>query len=151
MVGFVGNFAGAIGDLWIASKLLKYLRFTDVVVVDNKSGTDVYSSNPQAATMGAASMAKQKINAPFWKTAGIAFFLIMAISAIVPTIMLWSGFHGTFTLGSGVFYLFTIDTNGSEFTASFNLLPALVGGALAGLLFTVLEKHGKYKPSPKEP
>lgn len=143
MVGFVGNFAGAIGDIWIASKLLKYLRYSDTLVVDTKSGVDVYSSSAQAAVIGAASMAKQKINTPFWRVACIAFVLIMAISALVPMIMSWSGFHGVFTLGAGVFYLFTIDTTGTNFMASFNLLPALVGGVLAGVLFTILEKRSR--------
>lgn len=42
-IGFVANFTGAVGDLWVASKLWKYLRFKDVMVLDKRGGIEVYN------------------------------------------------------------------------------------------------------------
>lgn len=143
MVGFVGNFSGAIGDIWIASKMLKYLRFKDAMVLDTKTGTNVYSDSPEAAESGLVSMEKEKATTPFWKVAGTAFFLIAFISVIVPIIMLWSGFSGYFKLGYGELYLFMVNNSDAETVAAFNLLPAVVGGLLAGVTFNTLERHNK--------
>ncbi|MDQ5913960.1 MAG: hypothetical protein QG623_579, partial [Patescibacteria group bacterium] len=53
MIGFIANFTGAVGDLWIASKLWKYLPFGDVLVMDTKAGLKIYSDSPDAAARGA--------------------------------------------------------------------------------------------------
>jgi hypothetical protein len=48
LIGFTANFAGAVGDIWLASKLWKYLAFKDVMILDIKSGVEIYSSDKRA-------------------------------------------------------------------------------------------------------
>lgn len=143
MVGFVGNFAGAIGDIWIASRMLKYLRFHDVVVLDTKAGTELFSSSPEAFAVGKASTDKQKAATSFWKVASVAFLSIAIVSAVVPAIMLGSGYHGSFKLGAGELYLFTVDNSNAHTSAAFNLLPAVVGGGIAGMIAVTRERYDK--------
>lgn len=143
MVGFVGNFAGAVGDIWIASRMLKYLRFHDVVVLDTKAGTELYSSSPDAFAVGKASVEQQKTTTSFWKVASVAFLSIVIVSAVVPVIMLRSGYTGSFKLGAGELYLFTVDSSNANTSATFNLLPAIVGGGIAGMIAVMRERYDK--------
>lgn len=53
LIGFTANFAGAVGDIWLASKLWKYLPFNNVMILDIKSGVEIYSSDKQAQEFAA--------------------------------------------------------------------------------------------------
>ena len=64
MVGFLGNFTGAIGDLWIAQKLWKYLKFNDVMILDTKSGTEIYSNNETALKLSKKNGEPARCTAP---------------------------------------------------------------------------------------
>ena len=41
---FIINFAGSVGDLYIASKLWKYIKMKGIKVLDTKTGFEIYSS-----------------------------------------------------------------------------------------------------------
>ena len=45
VIGFLSNFTGSVGDLWIASKLWKYQGRNNVLISDQKFGVEVYVSN----------------------------------------------------------------------------------------------------------
>ena len=42
MGGFLANLGGSIGDLWIASKTWKYRTRDDIMVLDTKTGVEIY-------------------------------------------------------------------------------------------------------------
>lgn len=59
LAGFLANLTGAVGDFWIASKLWKYLRFKDVMILDTKLGTEVYTSDKRAVELASKSIKKR--------------------------------------------------------------------------------------------
>lgn len=136
LIAFVGNFAGAVGDLWIASKLWKYLPYKDVLVLDSKSGCDVYSNNPNASIKGAKATKKSKRKSSFSKNWAICSLVIMVIQFLSPPILLFLGFNNNFTLGFSEFYLFKIESKANEgsMVATINLLTPLIVGLILALV-----------------
>ena len=55
---FIINFAASAADLFMASKFWKYLRFKNVMVLDTKSGSDIYSSDKEAIELSRTSTKK---------------------------------------------------------------------------------------------
>lgn len=143
MVGFVGNFAGAIGDIWIASKLLKYLRHKDTRVLDTKTGTEVYSNSADALKLGQKSQAKLQTSSSFGKVALISFFCILALQMLIPILLAVSAYNGVFHLGSDAFYLLKVDRSGDNASMELNLLAPILGSVLAGAIYTLIERHGR--------
>ncbi|QQS19769.1 DUF3267 domain-containing protein [Candidatus Saccharibacteria bacterium] len=142
MIGFLGNFAGAVGDIWIASKLWKYLKFKDVLILDTKIGTEVFSSNATAAKTGRESTEKSKQRSSFMITALIGAGVIIMVQAIIPLVMVSSGFEGSYQLGSDNFYLFKVSTESAVRSAELNILPALIGGVIVGITYVLRNAVG---------
>ena len=131
MIGFLGNFTGAVGDLWIASKLWKYLPFKDALVLDKKSGIEVYSDNKAAITKGIKATKKAGTKSNFGKNWAISTLSIMFGQLLLPIFMTILGFNGNYRVGFGEFYLLDmVNKQGTEISATFNFLPALVIGLL---------------------
>lgn len=139
MVGFVGNFAGAIGDIWIASKLIKYLKYKDTYVLDTKIGTDVYSNNAEALMIGKKSQAKLQNPSSFGRVASISFISILIVQMLIPILLAVSNYDGVFQLGTDKFYLLRVDQSSASASMELNLLAPLVGSLIAGVIYTLAE------------
>ncbi len=134
MICFLGNFTGAVGDLWIASKLWKYLPFKDAVVLDKKSGIEVYSDNKAAMAKGIKATKKSETKSNFGKNWAISSLSIMFGQLLLPVFMTILGFNGNYRVGFGELYLLDmVNKQGTEISATFNFLPALVIGLLLAL------------------
>ncbi len=147
MIGFLGNFAGAVGDLWIASKLWKYLKFKDALILDTKIGTEVFSSDALAVRVGRESTRKSKQHSSFIMISLIGTGAIILVQAIIPLIMVSSGFEGSYQLGSDNFYLFKVSTESAVRSAELNILPALIGGFIVGTTYVLTNAIGSRKHS----
>ncbi|NCU31084.1 DUF3267 domain-containing protein [Candidatus Saccharibacteria bacterium] len=141
LVGFLANFSGAVGDLWIAAKLWKYLRYKDVMVQDTKSGTEVYSSNKNAHTLGKKSQSRSRKPSSWGKTISVSIGIVLAIQLFVPMILIITGFTGNFQLGLDSLYLFKVDASSNAAGAQLNLLAGVVAGTISGVFFSLISQH----------
>lgn len=142
MIGFISNFSGAVGDLWIASKLWKYLQFKDVQVLDRKDGVEVYSDSKKALAVGERSTKKTEEKGTFGKLWAISSIVIIAVQLLMPALMTLLGFEGNFRLGFKSFFFFEMTANpdGSTTAATFNLLVPLLLGLIFASLVNLVEK-----------
>ena len=121
LIGFVGNFTGAVGDMWIASKLWRYIKCSDAMVLDSLDGTTVYSNDPQAVKIIEKTKKKTHQSNNSKAMFLIIFFVILAIQSLAPILLSGLGFQGTFRLGFEQFYLFELinSTESIEFLIDF--------------------------------
>ncbi len=143
LVGFVGNFSGAIADLWIAGKMFQFLKFNNVLVQDTKIGLDVYSSDPGLAKLIKKQDEKTEDKTPFYKTWVVTTFSLLAIQLIAPVIMMWFGFKGSFTFGSQFFNLFVANVADDGFFFQLELLSPILAGGLTALVYTLALRFRK--------
>jgi hypothetical protein len=132
-IAFIGNFSGAVGDLWLMTQIMRFQRFRAVTVVDEKTGMAIFTKDPRAKIY-AAKLKKQTqrsnfINYWFWGT--ISLFMLSIIITLVGPV-----FQKTLTIGPNAFPLvqYTVRDKSADFSIS--LLPPLV----VGLVFAVLTR-----------
>ncbi len=144
MIGFIGNFAGAVGDLWIASKLWKYLPYKDVLVHDIKNGIEIFSDNKQAAIKGAKATKKALRTGTFAKNWAVCFLVIMIIQLFMPALLSALDFEGNFRFGFENFYFFemTLDQQGTR-SASISLVAPLILSFVISAIVKLTSRKGK--------
>jgi hypothetical protein len=79
-VVFASNFSGAVGDLWMVWVLMRFRRFQDVCVIDEKFGLSVESTDPRAALVA------DTLDLSGWRLTRLA-----ASSFVVLTSFAWLG------------------------------------------------------------
>ena len=143
MIGFIGNFTGAVGDIWIASKLWKYIRFRNVYILDCKAGVEVYSDDSRAAEKAKTVNNKASTKSDFGKHWAISAFVLLSVQLFAPLMMKGLGFRGDYRLGVEPLYLFELHTSpeGVMQSASFNLLAPLVIGLLFAIAMKAVSKR----------
>ena len=142
LVGFLGNFTGAVGDLWIASKLYRYLRFPDVLLKDTKAGIEVYSSSHQAQELAKRFLSSDSRRLEFGKLWAITSLWLLGFQILIPIILPIVGFNENIKLGYGEVYIFQVfsNSNGTINGATLNLAAPIIIGLIITLLFRMFEK-----------
>jgi len=130
-VVFVGNTAGAVGDLWMTNRLRGFLSVQDATVVDLTDGMAVHSGDPAAAAIASALSQCDKRPAGFfvhWTGAALAVLVFEAAAALVGPAL-----TDSLLIGPRQLPLMEFTRSSGGFSWSFSLAPALV----AGLIFAV--------------
>lgn len=142
LIGFLGNFTGAVGDLWISSKLWKYIKIKDLLVKDTKSGIEIYSSDKKAIQIASRSKNKEISRLIFGKQWAIASLIMFGVQILTPIILSIVGFKENIKLGFGELYLFETTTSiaGETATVSFNLFAPVVIGLLFIIILRTIQK-----------
>jgi hypothetical protein len=136
-VAFIGNFAGAVGDLWLMAQITRFAKYSNVMVEDRKNGLDIYSSDLKALTFGSALATSQKQNSfiKHWIWGAMALALaVFCITFFGPV------FHKTLLIGPGAFPLvaYTVTEKSAEFT--FNPFAPILGGLLFALILRLFRR-----------
>jgi len=136
-VVFIGNTAGAIGDIWMISRLLRFLAVSDATVVDLKDGMAVYSREPAAGIVAGALSARDRRPAGFvvhWIGAALAVLMAGGVAGIIGPM-----FTDDLLIGPAQLPLLTFTKSSAGLAWTFNLASPLLAGlifALAWLLFS---------------
>ena len=148
MIGFIVNFSGAVGDIWISSKLWKYLPYKDVKIQDTKSGLEVYSSNKYARNAGLKASKKSVNTSSFGKIWAISAFVVLAIQRLTPNLLRMAGFTSDIKIGFNEFYLINIQNSNSNSAeeASFSLIVPII----VGLVFASMSRAFMYFQKPQK-
>jgi len=138
-VAFVGNFSGAVGDLWMWTKLQKFRGISDVLIEDQAKGLAVYSDNNSAAEIARKMTTKEEKldhSNNFTSTWLRAFFGFLVLAMFAPLALSTLGFGGNVQIGPDwlplVSYIDNLDTK--EFSLEINFL----GPIIAGLMYSIL-------------
>ena len=130
-VVFVGNFAGAVGDLWLLSKLAHFKGLGRVTVVDNKTAMSVYSSDQRASSVASGMKARSLKSNPVNRFLGewiVASAVVASIALALPVLLGMVNFSGHFILGPSHFALLEITSAKAQASFTFNYLPAVAAG-----------------------
>lgn len=137
-VAFIGNFSGAVGDLWLMSKLMQFSKFGDARVVDEEIGLAIFTNEKSAKDLAKKLDEKNSakpvfINYWLWSVAAI-FALTLLIDLIGPL------FQKSLLIGPSQFPLiqYTVSNQDAEF--SFNFASPIVGGLLFAFLAKILTR-----------
>ena len=128
---FIGNAAGAVGDIWMVSRLVRFLRLNDASVVDLADGMVVHSRDSKALEVFEAVRARDERPPGFvvqWICAALAALAVTLVAGLVGQLL-----TDSLLIGPSQFPLiaFTATEQGFEWTVG---LPAPL---LAGLLFAL--------------
>ncbi len=126
LIGFIGNFAGAVGDLWISSRLWKYLAFKGAYVIDGIEGTSVYSENKKAIELGKKAQIKKQKSNKVYSAFIIVFTIILIIQLFGSMLVSWFGINETFRLGFKNFFLFETASSSSATTSTLDISTTLI-------------------------
>ncbi len=135
-VVFIGNFAGAVGDLWMVSKILKFRGSKNLVIVDEKQGMTVYADDAKAKTVALKLQKQESQTNPANKfiVSWIgASFVLMFVALLAPILFTVVGFSGSFSLGPSWFQLISYES-GTQVAVTVNFLPAIAGGFVFAVL-----------------
>lgn len=130
-VVFIGNFAGAVGDLWLMSRLAKFRGLTRVTAVDEKVAVAIYTNDQRAAAIAERLRKQNDKTSPanrFITRWIIASAVLFIVAMIAPIVLGAASFKGSFVLGPANFALLSIAATKNSAVFSINYLPALVGG-----------------------
>lgn len=137
-IAFVGNFAGAIGDMWLMRQIWRFRKLKNLVFVDLKNGIAVHGTGNAAKPV----IAKlQKIDNPESTTVKVIMawitssLVIGTLAMLLPILLALFKFSGHILIGPSQFPLFEYVS--TDKTSSFQLgfLPILVGSFIFAVLY----------------
>ncbi|MBP7017981.1 DUF3267 domain-containing protein [Candidatus Saccharibacteria bacterium] len=144
LIGFVGNFAGAVGDLWLSSKLWKYLPFRNAYVVDSPEGMNVYSDHEKAIKLAEKAQTKKRKSHRVYSVFVRVFLVILILQLFGSVLVSAFGFDESFRFGFEQLYLFETVNSVNETSATLNLFTTLMTTLMiCGLYFSVQKIIGK--------
>ena len=142
-VVFIGNTAGAVGDLWMTSRLVRFLPVKDARVFDLADSMAVHSRDVRAGKIAKILSARDKQPSGFvqhWIGATLLVFAVgMLAGAIVPI------FIDNLLIGPPQLPLMAFNRTSKGGTWTFNLLSLLLAGfifAIAARLFSPRKSRG---------
>lgn len=146
LVAFVGNFAGAVGDLYLFAQITRFARFKNLLVEDLKDGRAIHSSDPRAQAFAKKLLKRrqnQEKNTSFFYVWLGSTFAIFILSAVVSGILGSINASHEVIIGAPHFALIDYKPLGdSGLEVTFNFLPAFLLGLLASALYTYTKKYG---------
>lgn len=142
-VVFIGNTAGAVGDLWMTSRLIRFLPLKDATVVDLVDGMAVHSRDAEAGEIAGMIFARDERPAGFvvhWMGAALALFAAELLAGIIGPL-----FTDSLLIGPAQLPLMAFTKSSHELAWTFNLGSPLLAGlvfALAARLFSPRKPRG---------
>jgi Putative zincin peptidase len=142
-VAFIGNTAGAVGDLWMTSRLIRFLPIKDAEVFDLADSMTIHSREVRAGKIAKILSARDKQPSGFiehWIGATLVLFAVgMLAGAIVPI------FIDNLLIGPPQLPLMAFKRTSQGVTWTFNLFSPLLAGfifAIAAHLFSPRKSRG---------
>ncbi len=125
---FIGNTAGAIGDIWMAACLIKFRGLKDVTVVDLANGMAIYTQDARADEIVKKLSAHDKGAPGFvvqWIGAAAVVLLAEALAGLIGPF-----FTDSLLIGPSQFPLVAFTNSSEGFVWRFGLASPLLAGAL---------------------
>ncbi len=141
-IAFVGNFAGAIGDIWLMGRLVRFRGANNLTFIDMKNGIEVHGSGDKAdkivkifSVTDNPDTKKSKFMSR-WLTSAA---LLVLVSSLLPFILSVLQFEGKILIGPEQFPLFEYVNNSQEKSFTFNPWPMVIAGLAFALIYEKLQ------------
>lgn len=131
-VVFIGNAAGAVGDLWMTSRLIDFAKVKDATVVDLVDGMAVHSQEAEAGAIAEKLSARDGRPAGFAAHWLIATLVVFAAGAIAMPIVPF--FTDSILIGPAQLPLMAFEKSSERMSWTLNLASPLVAGFIFALV-----------------
>ena len=146
LVGFLANFSGSVGDLWLVAHVRRFARLENVSFEDRKTGVAVWTDDKDAhevlETLEEGTNTATRFATRF-AVATVAIFLVTIVIGVIATFTLPR--DEVFRIGPAVLPLFEKQPADEGLLVTFKLGPPVVGGLLFAVLASGLQRR---HPSP---
>ena len=140
-VAFIGNTAGAVGDIWMTSRLVKFLPLQNARVVDLVDGMAVHSTDPRAREIAEKLSATDKRPTGFvvhWIGATLAVFAAAGLMGAVGPY-----FTDSLLIGPAQMPLLVFENSSGSATWTFNLASPLLAGLAFAIAMRLFSRRAK--------
>lgn len=143
-IAFAGNFAGAIGDMWLMRQVWRFRKVKNLALVDLRDGIAVHGS-PSGAESVIAKL--KQLNDPLttrakFKKVWLSSSLIVIGSAMFALILLnLLKFNGHILIGTSEFPLFEYVATDESSSFQLGVLPIVVGMFIFSVVYTWVAKR----------
>ena len=137
-IAFVGNFAGAIGDMWLMRQLWRFRKVKNLAVVDSKNGLAVYGTGDKAKPVIAKLQKLDNPNATTSKITTVCIkssLVIVLLTVIAVAILSLFNFSGHILVGPSQFPLFEYVSADKINSIQLGFAPILVGSLIFSVLY----------------
>lgn|GEM_PF-1111108 len=131
-VVFVGNTAGAVGDLWMTSRLVAFAKVKDATVVDLVDGMAVHSQEAEAGEIAERLSARDGRPAGFAAHWVGATLVVLAAEAVAMPIVPF--FTDSILIGPAQLPLVAFEKTSQQIAWTLNLTSPLVAGFIFALV-----------------
>lgn len=136
VVVVVGNVSGAVGDLWMMTRMRAFTSRSGVTFEDTRTGLAVYSHDPEALVVaGELRAAKESTKHRYVVTALGATMVLMLIAIVVPGILTAVGTSSDVVIGPDWFSLIGYRPSADGLKIQISFLPSILGGVIFALAY----------------
>jgi hypothetical protein len=139
-VVFVGNAAGAVGDVWMALRLRAFVPLADASVSDLGDRMDVYSSDPRVEAIAAALSVRDVRPVGFVVRWLMGSVTVLAVSGLVGSVALFV--TDSLLIGPASLPLVAVRKSAEGASISFGVIPPLLAGLLFAMGTSLLRRLG---------
>jgi len=146
-VVFIGNTAGAVGDLWMTSRLFAFAKVKDATVVDLVDGMAVRSRETQAREIA------ERLHARDGRPAGFAAhwlgatLVVLAAEAVAMPIVPF--FTDSILIGPAQLPLMAFEKSSERISWTLNLATPLVAGFIFALVASLFARNTSRRVEPQ--
>jgi hypothetical protein len=143
-VGFIANFVGSVGDLWIASRIWRFRGADALRLVDRRDAVAVYAEGELALATAQGLAQRERRGSAWSRFLGawlVAFALTLLLAILAPVVLDAAAVRGDVRIGPEGFALveYSASSEGA-FGATLYFAPAATAGAAFAAIYTVLRK-----------
>ncbi len=141
VVVVVGNVSGAVGDLWVMTRMRSFTSRAQVTFEDTSVGLAVYSHDQRATAIAAELRAANELSKHRYVVTALGATVVLVLAAIgVPGILFAAGTSSDVVIGPDWFSLVDYRPATNGFAVQLNFLPAILGGIIFSLAYGRLRK-----------
>ncbi|MGH2429336.1 MAG: DUF3267 domain-containing protein [Candidatus Limnocylindria bacterium] len=143
-VGFIANFVGSVGDVWIASRIWRFRGAEALRLEDRRDAVAVYAEGELALATAQRLAQRERRGSAWSRFLGawlVAFALTLLLAILAPVVLDAAAIRGDVRIGPEGFALveYSASSEGG-FGATVSFAPAAIAGAAFAAIYTVLRK-----------
>lgn len=139
-IAFIINFGGAVGDLWLMSRIWRFRNIPGVKFIDEADGIQVRAKSEAVSQVAQGFVQKKTV----FVSTFINSWMVSAIILLVLTVFISGTWHAiapeqSFVIGTDQFFLAKYAKSAEGTNATLELTPVILGGLIFAVLFSLLQ------------